>query len=373
MRHAALPRPRAPAPCAEQRGIRLEGSARELKTYTEQSREYRRTVYGHDSWVKHRESTRFLRNLQTTLESGVARSLYTEIAVVTLVSIFIVFVNCLITGYDDLAGEHYAAVFQIPLVKSLSLPALPFNFAMGALSLLLVFRTNTAYSRWNEARTLWGGIVNTCRNLGRQANAYFPQDATGQKLRAQLASQVAMFPKALRSFLRGADDDDKTLLQAIELLGTDSAKAFMQSKNRPTFICNMIAATFVRANLEPRERFVMDQNVNALVDYLGACERIFRSPIPLVYTRHTGRFITSFMVLVPLAMWEPMRGTWNHWATIPASAALAVFLFGIEELGIQIEEPFGILPLEALCDGAIESVVADMKASCDKQHFGPLA
>ena len=51
----------------------------------------------------------------------------------------------------------------------------------------------------------------------------------------------------------------------------------------------------------------------------------------------------------------------------------AIFLFGIEELGIQIEEPFGILPLEALCDGAIETVVADMKASCDKQHFGPLA
>ena len=120
-------------------------------------------------------------------------------------------------------------------------------------------------------------------------------------------------------------------------------------------------------------RFVMDQNVNALVDYLGACERVFRAPIPLVYTRHTGRFITSFMVLVPLAMWEPMRGTWNHWGTIPASAALAVFLFGIEELGIQIEEPFGILPLEALCDGSIETVVADMKASCDKQHFGPLA
>jgi len=279
MRHAALPRPRAPAPCAEQRGIRLEGSARELKTYTEQSREYRRTVYGHDSWVKHRDSTRFLRNLQTTLESGVARSLYTEIAVVTLVSTFVVFVNCLITGYDDLAGEHYKAVFQIPLIKSLTLPALPFNFAMGALSLLLVFRTNTAYSRWNEARTLWGGIVNTCRNLGRQANAYFPQDATGQKLRAQLASQVAMFPKALRSFLRGADDDDKTLLQAIaliatdsnrdpplggcpdchllplialgtllqaiELLGTDSAKAFMQVRDWRSLV--MIACDCNRA------------------------------------------------------------------------------------------------------------------------------
>ena len=50
----------------------------------------------------------------------------------------------------------------------------------------------------------------------------------------------------------------------------------------------------------------------------------------------------------------------------------AIFLFGIEELGIQIEEPFGILPLEALCDGSIEGVVMDMRASYTKGHFGPI-
>jgi len=51
---------------------------------------------------------------------------------------------------------------------------------------------------------------------------------------------------------------------------------------------------------------------------------------------------------------------------------LALFLFGIEELGIQIEEPFGILPLEQLCDGSIEGVVMDMRDSYMKGHFGPL-
>jgi hypothetical protein len=50
----------------------------------------------------------------------------------------------------------------------------------------------------------------------------------------------------------------------------------------------------------------------------------------------------------------------------------AIFLFGIEELGIQIEEPFGILPLEALCDGSIEGVVMDMRASYTKGHFGSI-
>ena len=110
-------------------------------------------MYGHDSWVKHRDNSRFVRNFLTTLESGVARSLYTEIGLVTLISAVIVFGNCLIGGYDDLAGVHHEAAVHLPLIKSLSLPALPFNIAMSALSLLLVFRTNTAYSRWNEART----------------------------------------------------------------------------------------------------------------------------------------------------------------------------------------------------------------------------
>merc|ERR1719498_30443 len=156
-------------------------------------------------------------------------------------------------------------------------------------------------------------------------------------LRVQLANEVALFPKALRSFLRGAEDDAIFQEEAIELVGPYTAEALMVSKNRATFVCNMISATVDRADLHPMDRARMDSCTSKLVDYLGACERIFRSPIPLVYTRHTARFITVFMALLPLALWGPMGGTWNHWATIPATAALAVFLFGIEELGIQIE------------------------------------
>ena len=38
--------------------------------------------------------------------------------------------------------------------------------AMGILlSLLLIFRTNTAYDRFYEGRTAWGRLINNCRNL----------------------------------------------------------------------------------------------------------------------------------------------------------------------------------------------------------------
>ena len=76
----------------------------------------------------------------------------------------------------------------------------------------------------------------------------------------------------------------------------------------------------------------MDASISVLVDLTGANERIFKSPIPLVYTRLTARFLTIFLVLLPLALWGTLSESWNHWATIPAEFIIAFFLFGIEEV-----------------------------------------
>ena len=53
----------------------------------------------------------------------------------------------------------------------------------------------------------------------------------------------------------------------------------------------------------------MDQSVAMLVDLTGACERIFKSPVPLVYTRHTARFLTSFMICVPFGPYGRRQAT----------------------------------------------------------------
>ena len=39
-------------------------------------------------------------------------------------------------------------------------------------------------------------------------------------------------------------------------------------------------------------------------------------------------------------MIQAFEYSWNHWFTIPATAIISFFLLGIEELGIQLEEPF---------------------------------
>merc|ERR1719504_280011 len=113
----------------------------------------------------------------------------------------------LIAGYDDFSYVHHAGPLAISGIADLSLPSLPFTIAMPALSLLLVFRTNTAYSRWNEARTLWGGLINNCRNVVRQSNTFFPDDARHAKLKKRMAAETKSFICSLRNFLRGPTDD----------------------------------------------------------------------------------------------------------------------------------------------------------------------
>lgn len=52
------------------------------------------------------------------------------------------------------------------------IPIEPFQLTSFALSLLLVFRTNSSYSRWYEGRRRFGRITTTCRDICRQVGRW---------------------------------------------------------------------------------------------------------------------------------------------------------------------------------------------------------
>ena len=133
------------------------------------------------------------------------------------------------------------------------------------------------------------------------------------------------------------------------------------------FCLSAMSATLRKADIDTIQAGRIDSTISTLVDLTGANERIFKSPIPLVYTRHTSRFVGVWLALLPLAMWanDP---SWNHLASIPSAIVIAFFLLGVEELGLQIEEPFGISPMEAFCDGSIGAVLNEMVQSEDKKR-----
>jgi putative membrane protein len=91
----------------------------------------------------------------------------------------------------------------------------------------------------------------------------------------------------------------------------------------------------------------MDANVTAFVDYWGGAERIMKTPIPFAYAQHIKGFLTLFCFTAPFALVESLG-----WLTPVMAAVVAYGMFGIDEIGVEIEDPFGYdpndLPLDAM-------------------------
>lgn len=321
--------------------------------YKENSQPYRRNVFGHPEWRKHRSSKRYWKNLTTTFSSGVIQGLLLEVLTVAAVATGVV-------GYNAWVGNELpflAAPEGLPLGKAV-LPSLPFNLSSSALGLLLVFRTNSAYGRWWEARIQWGFTINRCRDVVRNGLCFF-NSKDGYRRTPEMVAMKTRFTmlsiayaRALKGqFREGPAEELKLRGEFEKLLGKEDADYIMSAKHRPLRIVQEMSSMVKKANMDEVLMFNIDKSLAGFCDSIGVCERIFKTPMPLVYTRHTSRFLSMWLLFLPFALYKDLGDSFLHLATIPASALIAVFFLGIEELGIQIEEPFSVLPMEAMCDG----------------------
>ncbi len=224
-----------------------------------------------------------------------------------------------------------------------------------ALGLLLVFRTNASFDRWWEGRKLIGAMVNRARDLSRQT-AHMIDGDDGDE-RAALRRMIAGFFALTRQHLRGERD-----LGAVEgVLGLELRSALEPAQHRPAVMLSWISArlcALARAGRLTEQRLaVMDANLTALHDNLGGCERILRTPVPFAYAQHIKTFLMVFTFTAPFAMVDALHGY-----TPVAAAVLAFALYGIDEIGVEIEDPFGHdandLPLDAIGEG-VEAVTRE--------------
>ena len=114
-----------------------------------------------------------------------------------------------------------------------------------------------------------------------------------------------------------------------------------------------ISEVMKEGELVPNVHCHIDKGLMEMTSAFSTCDRIFTTPIPLMYTRHTARFLLIWLLTVPMSLYHEFRKTQT--VAVPFIIPLisffnAIFLFGIEELGVQIEEPFSILPLANICN-----------------------
>ncbi|KAL3926104.1 MAG: hypothetical protein SGPRY_003460 [Prymnesium sp.] len=230
---------------------------------------------------------------------------------------------------------------------------LPHTLLGSALGLLLVFRTNAAYDRFWEARKRWGIVTSESRALASLACTFMTAEQA-----LPMISLVAAFPVVFKHYLRGgsAAGQARDARRLSALLADAEFAALTQVENQPQYVLarlRQLAQASSVIGVSEKERETLLRSTGVLGDCVSACERIYNSPIPLAYSRHTSRFLVLYVSTLPLALVSSLG-----WATVPVMATICWALFGIFEIGNLIEEPFTavlgsdrrpLLPLTEIC------------------------
>ncbi|CAM9221976.1 unnamed protein product [Discosporangium mesarthrocarpum] len=210
----------------------------------------------------------------------------------------------------------------------------PHTLLGSALGLLLVFRTNAAYNRFQEGRKLWEKVLNASRDIARMVMLY--ENVFGRKSVLRVARLLSVYAVILQEHLKGYKNP---AVWEHLLPDRDVDELMTTAYNRPLLLINKLAKEVRKAPYDEdwssRERLGMLSMVQQLGHALGGCERLVQTPVPLHYVRHTSRFLTLWCFMLPLVLVGELG-----LATVPIAALSTWALFGIQEIGLLIEDPF---------------------------------
>lgn len=232
-----------------------------------------------------------------------------------------------------------------------------------ALSISLVFRVNEAYSRWWEARTLWGAIVNDSRSWARQVVALIiaVPDLERSEIHRRLVHRQIAYVNALRMRLRRQD-----ALEELEPVLSDEDRASLVGKpNLPTAILQMqleeVAALHRNDVIEEAALLRLDTTLSALTDAQGGCERIKATVFPdrvAHFTRSSAWLIAS---LIPILVLKPSNDLDLIDYVITPVMMLAYLL--TERIGSELKTPFENLPNDTPMTTLCRTIEIDLRTT----------
>ena len=189
------------------------------------------------------------------------------------------------------------------------------------ISLLLVFRTNTAYERWWEGRKQWGALVNASRNLANKLTVLVGND--NSQLLHYLGEQIGNFATTLKMHLRGK----KT---------TFAPEDVHQPNHIAQDIFKQVYTLKKEGKLSTEDVLLINMEMTALMDICGACERIRKTPIPFSYSLFLKKFIFMYTITLPFGLVKDFG-----YYVVLAVVFIFYVLASLELIAEEIEDPFG--------------------------------
>ena len=245
----------------------------------------------------------------------------------------------------------------------LTMEVAPYEIAGAVLGLLLVLRTNAGNERWWEARRLWGGIVNQSRNLAIDAVAYGPDDPAW---RDRVLRWTAAFAHVARASLRG----EGLPPEAAELVGPEGAARLAAADHMPSGVA-LELARLLREAEGRMDRFAFlqaDRERALLIDHIGGCERILKTPLPFAFVVKIRQFIVLYLVSLPFGLMHELDNLW----LVPVITMMVAYpLVSLDQIGVELQNPFSRrhlshLPLDDISGTIQRNVLALGAAPCSE-------
>jgi len=356
--------------------------------------------YDFRRWRKHQKAFRNLMlwsPANIVAADNIRRLCFPDLAVIGGVSSLVCYYNRWIAHDPTQALEAANSFWQF---GQLALPMECFSITTVALGLLVTFKTQSCYNRFDDARAQWGLIINESRALGSRILTRVPAPEGENDWKVQRAKRHALkliqtFPHTLKYHLtedgcnphiviREETPDAEIRVATSLALQVELSQIWnmedereasivyrilaLEIGNRPMFVLHELShinshifADPTKGALHPVVSTEIDRSLSLFHHTLGRSERILRTPIYTPYTKFTSRFLYFWCSALPLAMY-PLLGPIG---TTPVTLLVSFFLMGIQDIGSRVEQPFDVLPLWQYCatvDASVEQLLRQAEA-----------
>jgi putative membrane protein len=266
----------------------------------------------------------------------------------------------LVSLYTATVTVAYTVFRVTDLVIPLAVPMI-----MGTvISLLLAFRSNQAYDRWWEARSIWGAIVNDSRSLARQI-IYFvavsDDKEQEQYFKTRYIKRQIAWCYSLSRSLRGQDP----LVGLEKFLSRNELQMVKRFNNTPLALLEQHGADLQKALrnefVNPFQQVEIDRTLSRLADAMGKCERIKNTIFPATYSLYIHFSLLFFFLLLPFALLETFGIM-----TIPVIIVIAAAFFLIEKMAIHLQDPFENKPTDTPMTAICFTIERDLRQIVDE-------
>lgn len=230
--------------------------------------------------------------------------------------------------YSGIIGFLEVEIWKLTETSYVKNITIMHNMLGFVISLLLVFRTNTAYDRWWEGRKLWGALVNNSRNLAIKLSVMLREEHDTAYFRKLIPAYASVLHKHL--------NNSETSLQLFEGLDLE----IDHHKHQPNHVAKMmfqkVNDLYESKKITGDQLIVLNAEIQSFTDICGACERIKNTPIPYSYSAFLKKFIFFYVMTLPLGYSFSLG-----YYVAPVVVFIFYVLASLELIAEEIEDPFG--------------------------------